>query len=180
MRTRIALILLLNLFLIACINQVEDDKRYDQLCLDLPETFSPDDLLGTWVASYSLNDIDTIIINADGTYKQIYDDPDADLFYESDWADWTIEFRESGYARLHLKGMKRAGEDASVFERVDGGVDSELYTFIDYCENEVVEMPNEIILIVTGSSNDNPRGIALRHVRLAGSDWTWSFRYLEE
>jgi len=182
MRTRIrmAFILALNFFLIACMNQAEDIQRRDQLCLELPESFSTDDLIGTWIASYSLNDTDTIIINADGTYKQIYDDPDSSLFYESDWANWTIEFRESGYARLHLKGMRRAGEVASVFERVGGGVDPELYTSIDYCENEVVEMPEEIILIVTGASEDNTHGIALRQVRLAGSDWTWSFQYLDE
>lgn len=56
-------------------------------CPPLPETFTEADLVGTWVASYFLHDTDTLIVRADGTYKQIYDDPDAGFRYESDWQD---------------------------------------------------------------------------------------------
>ena len=76
--------------------------------------------------------------------------------------------------------MRRAGEIESIFNREGGGIDPELFTAIDYCENEVVEMPDEIVLIVTGSKDDVPRGIILRQTRLAGSEWTWSFRLQEE
>jgi hypothetical protein len=157
---------------------VEAMKTY--ACPALPPTFKETDLVGTWVASYSLNDQDILTLKADGTYKQIYDDPDAGRRYESDWQKWWIEYRESGYIRLHLKGMRRAGEIGSIFERKDGGIDPELFTAIDYCENDVIEMPNEIVLIVTGSKDGVPRGIILRQTRLAGSEWTWSFRLQEE
>lgn len=146
-------------------------------CPPLPTTFKEADLLGTWFASYSLNDQDILTLKDDGTYKQIYDDPDAGQRYESDWQEWWVERRESGYVRLHLKGMRRAGEIESIFNREGGGIDPELFTAIDYCENEVVEMPDEIVLIVTGSKNDAPRGIILRQTRLAGSEWTWSFQF---
>jgi hypothetical protein len=137
-------------------------------------------LVGTWVASYSLNDTDTIIIKEDGTYKQIYDDPDAGQRYESGWFEWTLEYRENNLARLHLEGMRRAGDLESIFQRDGGGVDPKLYTAIDYCENEVIEMPDEIVLIITGVSYETPRDIILRQARLAGSTWTWSFELLEE
>jgi hypothetical protein len=51
---------------------------------------------------------------------------------------------------------------------------TQVATFIDYCENEVIEMPDEIILIVTGVTYDTPRGIILRQTvsgcKLLGAD----------
>jgi hypothetical protein len=153
---------------------VEAIKKYS--CPTLPSTFKEADLVGIWVASYSLNDKDTLVLKENGTYKQTYDDPDAGQWYESDWQEWWLEQRESGYFRLHLKGMRRAGEIESIFNREGGGIDPEIFTAIDYCENEVVEMPEEIVLIVTGTKDEAPHGIILRQTRLAGSEWTWSFR----
>jgi hypothetical protein len=155
----------------------EATKTYS--CPALPQTFKEADLAGIWVASYSLNDRDILTLKVDGTYKQIYDDPDAGQRYESDWQEWWIETRESGYLRLHLKGMRRCDGVTSICEREGGGIDPQLLWAIDYCENEVVEMPDEVILIVTGSKDDPPRGIILRQTRLAGSEWTWSFRLQE-
>lgn len=157
---------------------VSATKAY--ICPALPPTFKEADLVGTWVASYSLNDQEILNLREDGTYQQIYDDPDAGQHYESNWQEWWVEHRESGYIRLHLKGMRRAGEIESIFDREGGGIDPELFTAIDYCENDVIEMPNEIVLVVTGSKDDVPRGIILRQTRLAGSEWTWSFRLQEE
>ena len=157
---------------------VEATKIYS--CPVLPPTFKEADLAGTWVASYSINDRDILTIKDDGTYKQIYDDPDAGQRYESDWQEWWVEHRESGYTRLHLKGMRRCDGPTSICEREGGGIDPQLLWAIDYCENEVVEMPDEVVLIVTGSKDDAPRGIILRQTRLAGSEWTWSFRIQEE
>jgi len=176
---RLVLILLICSLAFGCSYQSISDEN-DQLCPGLPEGFSTDDLIGIWVVSYSLNDTDTIIINADGTYKQIYNDPDANFRYESDLAEWTIEYRENNLARIHLKGMKRAGELESIFNRDGGGVDPELFTSIDYCENEIVNMTNEIVLIVSGASYETPRGIILRQTRLSGSEWTWSFELSQE
>lgn len=158
-------------------SSVEAKKTYE--CPALPPTFKEADLVGTWVASYSLNDQDILTIREDGTYKQVYDDPDAGQRYESDWKEWWIEHRESGYIRLHLKGMRRCDGPTSICEREDGGIDPDLLWAIDYCEDEVVEMPDEVVLIVTGSKDDVPRGIILRQTRLSGSNWTWSFRLRE-
>ena len=149
-------------------------------CPELPSTFRREDLVGTWAASYSLNDSDLLLVRGDGTCKQIYDDPDAGRHYESGWLKWDIEFRESNFARLHLNGMRRAGDLDSIFNRESGGVDPELFTAIDYCENEVVKMPDGVVLIVTGATYVTPRGIVLRQTRLAGSEWTWSFELMEE
>jgi hypothetical protein len=148
-------------------------------CPPLPLTFKETDLIGTWVASYRINDQDILTLKEDGTYKQIYDDPKSGRHYESDGQEWWVEYRESGYIRLHLKGMRRCDDITSICERESGGVDPQLPA-IDYCENEVIEMPNKIVLIATGSKDDVPLGIILRQTRLVGSEWTWSFRLQEE
>lgn len=154
--------------------RIEATKMY--ACPALPPTFKETDLVGTWVASYSLNDRDILTLREDGTYQQIYENPDAGQRYESNWQEWWVERRESGYIRLHLKGMRRCDGPTSICEREGGGIDSQLLWAIDYCEDEVVKMPDEVVLIVTGSKDVVPRGIILRQTRLAGSEWTWSFR----
>jgi hypothetical protein len=148
-------------------------------CPTLPATFTEDDLIGTWVASYSLDDKDTLIIKDDGTYKQIYENPGV-ILVETDWQKWWLEWRESGYARLHLEGMRRCELFASLCEREGGGLDPQEYTAIDMCEGGVIEMPHEVVLIVTGAKYNTPRGIVLRHTRIAGSDWYWSFEFVGE
>jgi len=150
-------------------------------CPPLPPSFKTEDLFGTWVASYhGGNDTDTLVIRGDGTYRQTYDDPLASFHYESDWQKWSIEYRQSGYLRLHLEGMHRCDEFLSTCARQNGGINPEEFTAIDYCENQVIEMPDEVVLIVTGVPDIDktafPRGITLRQTRLAGSEWTWSFR----
>ncbi len=150
------------------------------LCPPLPTNFKESDLIGKWIANYGLHDEDLLIIKEDGTYKQIYINPDEGKKYASDWMNWWIEYRDSGYIRLHFTGMKRAGELDSIFNREGGGIDPQLFTAIDYCENEVIEMPDEVVLIVTGSKENNPRGIILRQTRLAGSEWTWSFHLQDD
>ncbi len=151
-------------------------------CPSLPPTFSKNNLIGVWVVSYrGGDDTDMLILRADNTYKQIYDAPLSNLRYESGWQEWWIEYRESGYLRLHLKGMHLCDDLESICRREGGGLNPTEYTSIDYCENQVVEMQDEVVLVVTGIPGSEissfPRGITLRQLRIAGSDWTWSFRF---
>ena len=165
--------------LVACVADW-GDGTLPPPCPSLPATFTKADLVGTWTASYSLHDTDTLLINADGTFKQTYIDPDANLRYESGWQQWWTETRKSGYTSLHLIGMHRAGETSSIFNRVGGGLDPTQSKGIDDCEGRVVEMPHEIVLVVTGTSKAAPRGLELRQLRLAGSTWAWSFTFSDK
>lgn len=149
-------------------------------CPILPATFTEDELVGTWRASYhGGDDKDILIIKEDGTFKQIYEYSGV-ILAETDWQKWWLERRENGYARLHLEGMRRCDDLLSICNREEGGLDPKDYTAIDMCEGGVIEMPHEIVLIVTGANYDTPRGIILRHTRIAGSDWYWSFSLVEE
>lgn len=157
-----------------------DETVRHNICPGLPETFKESDLIGTWTTNYSSRDKDVLLIRKNGTYKQIYESPAAGLYYESEWQEWEIEYRDSGYIRLHLKGMRRADVDESTFNREEGGIDPSVIWVIDYCEDEEVSMPDEIVLIVTGTKYDVPKGIILRQTRLAGAESTSSFHLVDE
>jgi hypothetical protein len=156
-----------------------------QKCPSLPTNFTDTDLIGVWKASYAGGaDTDMLVIREDGTYRQIYDYPSANFHYESPWQQWSIEDRTSGYLRLHLQGMHRCDVLLSTCERKNGGLDPAEFISIDYCENQVIEMPDEVVLIVTGvpenEKNSFLREIELRQTRISGSDWTWSFHFSGE
>lgn len=151
-------------------------------CPPLPATFKESDLIGRWLAKYGGDDTDSLMVKEDGTYKQIYNDPLSGYHYESEWQTWSIEHRASGFLRLHMKGMRRCDGTGEFCKREGGGLGGSYpirYYAIDYCEGEGVEMPDEIILVVTGVLEREapfiPRSIKLRHMRLPGSAWTYSF-----
>lgn len=122
-----------------------------------PESFQESDLVGTWVARYAYG-TDTLILKEDGTYQQIYDNPQTGDYYESDWQEWWVEYRESGIPNLHLKGMKPDG--------ISKDSDS---LWHDFCEDRAVEVHGEVMLLVIGASasraESSPRGIELWHLK---------------
>lgn len=152
-------------------------------CPPIPVTFRESDLVGTWVAKYrGTGATDTLALSEDGTYIQSYVEPLSGYRFESGRQRWSVEPRKGGLLRLHLKGMRRCDDIRSLCEREGGGLGGPYpikYDAIDYCEGERIEMPDEIILVVTGVAERNapfaPRGIWLRNMRLPGSDWTYSF-----
>lgn len=152
-------------------------KEKSASCPIVPTAFDETDIIGTWVAEYGINQVDILIIRNDGTYKQIYETDTSR--YESAWQRWWLEYRDGRYYRLHLEGMRRCDDILSICNRVGGGINPTEYTAIDYCENDVIEMPNEVVLIVTGTSYETIRNIILRQARLSGSNWTWSFSFKE-
>jgi hypothetical protein len=141
-------------------------------CPALPQSFEESDLVGTWVGRY-FGDIDKLIIQADGTYKQIFSSDSLD--FESEWQGWSFEYDPNGYGRLHLEGMRRCDDTDSICNNPGGGLPLGEVA-INPCESEYVDHSNEVVLFVTGYSNDVPRGIVLRQTRLAGSDWNWGYQ----
>lgn len=130
-----------------------------------PGTFQEADLVGTWVARYGGNAIDTLIIREDGTYKQIFDDPIPGYHFESDWQKWRIEYRESGIPYLHMEGMRKCDGISERCRREGGGGDDILW--FDFCEHRVIPMRGEVILLVVGVPErftQPTRGILLRQL----------------
>ncbi len=96
--------------------------------------FSQDNLVGTWIAGVP-DQMDKLIIRADGTYKQIIHVVFAELpaiDYESGWQSWHLEYSEDNIPYLHLEGMRFCGmnPDISCEIRIGGGY--------DFCQDKMV------------------------------------------
>ena len=141
-------------------------------CPALPQGFKESDLLGTWVGSY-FEYHDKLIIQGDGTYKQIFSSPY--LNFESGWQKWHVDSDAQGHVLLHLTGMRRCEDLESICNNPGGGLPSGVLA-MNPCESGYVSYIGEVILFVTGSTGNVPRGIVLRQARLAGSDWNWSYQ----
>lgn len=155
-------------------NSRAETKFPPPLCPPTPQEFKEADLFGTWFVKYAAGNTDTLILRADGTYQQKYFDPYTGENYQSDWKMWSIEQRPSGFIRLHLKGMRRCDGPDEICARVEGGMGNYLNRPVDECEGKLVEMPDEVILIVTGIPSyykiSPLRGLVLRTTRIPGGD----------
>jgi hypothetical protein len=144
-------------------------------CPPLPEGFTESDLVGTWVSVYGDGDIETLVIMQNGTYKQTLKSSTPQYNFESVWEKYSIERKSSGYLWVHFKGMHRCDDVRSLCTRPGGGLDPDGLGAIDYCEEVGVKMTNEVVLVLSGDGNTAPKGIVLRQMRLAGSDWSYVF-----
>jgi hypothetical protein len=173
----IASLIVIGVAILLCVsirNLTSKETEEAVACPALSESFEESDLVGTWVGRY-FGDVDMLIIHADGTYKQIHTSDT--LSFESDWQKWHLEDGSDGYRRLHLEGMRRC-DDHDICNTPGGGLPAGTVA-INPCEPEYIDYTNEVILFVSGVVGDFPRDIVLRHARLAGSDWNWSYQLQE-
>jgi hypothetical protein len=117
-------------------------------CAPPRESFSEADLIGTWIAG-SPEQRDVLIINADGTYKQIIHvkyatGPSVD--YESEWLQWWLESENISVPVLHLEGWRLCGYNPGVSCDIAGG------SGFHMCEVEYKDIPGEGVLYVMGGS----------------------------
>jgi hypothetical protein len=171
-------ILLIGVLISACSSQYNQTQAQEtqagHVCPPLPNNFSETDLVGVWIAEYFGGlATDRLIIRDDGFFTQVYSSQPRN--FESDWNKWWIEYNPSGYALLHLEGMRRCDDIESICNNPGGGLPRDEYA-INQCDQEYLYYENEVVLLVTGYEKNVPRGIVLRQARLAGSDWTYHFR----
>jgi len=150
-------------------------------CPALPIDFQESDLLGTWQSQYGAG-IDTLMLHEDGSYEQRYVcevcNEGAGYSFDNS-GSWRLEYRESSVLYLHLQGMRRCDNTDTLCREQVGGGD---FPYWDFCEDRIVYMPGEVILVVTGQHERHPpapRGIWLWHMSpsTAGS---FHFELLEE
>jgi hypothetical protein len=155
-------------------SQVEDAPR----CSPAVGDFSEANLVGTWIAGRP-DQMDTLIIRADGTYKQIVHvefPKRSPIDYESGWQPWNLEYSEDDIAYLHLDGMRFCGMNPSISCDVRDGDGH------DFCRNEYLPMNGEGILLVleaSGESSDTnePNYIYYLHYPLGSENsWTYSLK----
>jgi hypothetical protein len=159
--------------------ELENSNSLARACPSLPKGFSSSDLLGTWIGKYFGN-IDRLTLRADGKYRQSYEFyADPSLNFESPWRNWYVEEDHRGYALLHLVGLRRCDGLDSECSNPGGGLPGG-DRVINPCTEIFMTYPGgEIVLFVTGSYSQVPRGVMLQQARFTGSDWTYTYR-LEE
>ena len=140
-----------------------------------PHNLETSDLAGVWIATYASGETDKLTINADGTFRQIFESARENYSFDSGWNQWTLEELPSGIFRLQLQGGRYFLTGVS-FGETDGkipciGSDCTLegvpYGYYDPFANEVVHMSGQLILIIKQDSNNR---LILHHV------WTSSDR----
>jgi len=141
-------------------------------CPLLPINFTESDLIGTWIGKY-FGDVDKLIIRDDGTYKQIYS---SDFInFEREWQKWWTEYDSHGYLRLHLEGMRRCDGSKETCNKPGGGLPNGKQA-LNPCEPGGLDFNQEVILFVTGSTSNPPKGIMLQQGKIEGSEWSYTFR----
>lgn len=140
-------------------------------CSPPSEGFSEKALVGEWVAG-SPEHQDTLIIAANGTYKQTIHVEFAErlpLDYESEWQAWRLEYSPEGIPYLHLTGFAFCGMNPDIpCEQRDGGG-------YDFCQDKYLPMQGEGILIVL----ETPAGGYLYLHYPLGSENSYAYRKRE-
>jgi len=143
------------------------------------ETFEESDLVGTWEVHYSERRFDELILRADGTFKQVYQDNTVNGYvYETPWNKWWMERFPDGRARLHLQGARyyldgiyqaelEGMEPPCSSDHPDcwGGSQPPPRSFYDPISKELVKMIKELVLNIRSDSGK----IILMHM-WSGSD----------
>ena len=117
-------------------------------CAPPSKGFTEADLVGTWIAG-SPDKRDTLIIKADGTYKQIIHIEFSELpptDYESGWQTWWLEGDNISVPVLHLEGWRMCGFNEGISCNTPGGSGSHM------CQVEYKDIPGEGVLYVMGET----------------------------
>lgn len=138
-----------------------------------PESLQDSDLVGTWETRYGRS-VDRLILRADGTFKQVYQDNTVEGYvYETPWNEWWLERFPDGRVWVHLQGARYylAGiriaeleglpEPAPTDQPELWGKDRFPLSFYDPFGKEFLEMVGELILSVR---SDDSGEIILHHM----------------
>lgn len=129
------------------------------------------ELTGTWTTQYSPDETDTITIDADGNFSQLYRNIEKEYVFNSGKDQASLEKLTTGIIRLHLPGGRYYLEGIKLAEtngRIEqneplGLIDRPFY---DPFADATVKMVDELVLIVLV----NPKGDLILHHLWRSSD----------
>jgi hypothetical protein len=160
--------------------------RGDPACVEAPYSNPPAgledaDLVGTWATRYA-GATDRLIINADGTFKQSYEERVAGFLrlylYETPWNRWWVERFSDGRIMVHFEGGRYYLQGSGIGE-LDGtphGPSSLPWPFRDPFSDEYVDMVGKLVLSVRVDS----RGELLLHHMFYSADEGFRRRRCQE
>src|SRR3972149_5907355 len=84
----LVVLILLLVPLVSCIRLLVLERPYSNPSVSFQDSY----LVGTWETVYlNWQGFDRIIVRADGTFKQIYQNPNKGYTYETPWNEWMTE-----------------------------------------------------------------------------------------
>jgi hypothetical protein len=134
------------------------------------------DLAGTWVTEYYAGASDSVTLNENGTFRQIFNDTYHNYIFDSRLRQWKLEQLVSGEVRLHLYGGRYYLNGISFAENngrnnikdpcqeADCTWGSEPYFFYDPFAQEFTRMVDELLLVVQVDAGGK---LILHHVWLS-------------
>ncbi len=147
---------LLSMLLFSCQNYGNQNNS--------PSNFKVNDLVGRWKAVYGNNRVDNLIIKENGTYKQIYSEPNG-YNYEGSWNKWYIEYGNKNKIYLHLENMVFFPLGREWSQNGSQNLFSDIQPFYNPDEDTSVKMINEIILRIHWVEGRwAPRNLILVHM----------------
>ena len=125
----------------------------------LPATLQMADLAGTWQAKYTeeVHGLETLVLKADGTYQQRFEDSEQGYSYTSPWNKWYIERLPDGRVYVHLEGMRYFPGGIQLAESGEP-----LYLYDDDIK-EYMKVEGEVILRLYARPA-SPKGLELVHL----------------
>ncbi len=185
-KPRIVMITVILLFLSSCVNNRElvDSSPSQQKngnewqCESPPPAFNESDLYGEWVVTYGDSRIETLIINEDNTYNQVFINNATGYRYESNLNSWWLETTDELGTYLHLQDMLFC----EFRENCISPEDAYEIDFYDVCSKQWITLVGEFVLVVIGDQgipeliDAPPRDIALLQLRPPGREGPL-FRY---
>lgn len=154
---RKTLLMILIIFLFGACNFFDNKDEESSSC-QFNIDFQEDDLVGEW-STFSSPLRDTLIIRADGTYKQIIENDLDNFYYESEWQKWHLTYSDDNLGYLHLENMRLCVYWDLLECSQTAGYGREWY---DFCQDKWVVLENEGILIVMGP----PKGMDYEEIHL--------------
>jgi hypothetical protein len=136
-----------------------------------PAELEDADLVGTWATQY-YGATDRLIINADGTFRQVYEERFAGVLrlylYQTPWNRWWVERFSDGRIRVHFEGARYylRGSGIAELEGTPYGASSLPWPFRDPFSDEYVDMVGRLVLTVRVDS----RGELLLHHMFYSAD----------
>ena len=111
-------------------------------------TIVESELAGEWKADYLGSGSDTLVLRADGTFKQVY--IQGRYKFETPWNQWPLERFSDGRVQIRLRGARYYCRGTDIAER--GGMEAvdpaKPDFFWDPIGQELTQMPGELVLNV--------------------------------
>ncbi|MGB9589075.1 MAG: hypothetical protein ACPL7O_12925, partial [Armatimonadota bacterium] len=116
--------------------------------LNPPSTPTKSDLAGVWRAKYLFGGTDTLVLRADGTFKQVF--AQGEYRFETPWNEWFVEQFLDGRVRVWLRGARYYCRGTEIAERdgMNPFDPAKPFAFWDPIGEELVTMPGQLALNV--------------------------------